>query len=193
MRKHGFSVGLLTEMEPLANTASTHEGTTRLLGLNRNAGEVIELRLRTDAGDGYRAYNTIRATLCHELAHNVYGPHDGDFWRLCRQIEREVAAAGRGRSLEGELPPTGWEGVEEEGEVMDHGGWTGGSHVLGGGGVGGSGTMVATGEGGLSRRDVIAKAAEERMRRAAGGGGGGSGSAPPENGEGGEGGGSRAA
>lgn len=44
-------------MEPLSNTTSTHEGTTRLLGLNRNAGEVIELRLRTDAGDGYRAYN----------------------------------------------------------------------------------------------------------------------------------------
>ncbi|KAJ4408044.1 hypothetical protein N0V82_009783, partial [Gnomoniopsis sp. IMI 355080] len=116
MRKHGFTVGLLTEMDPLSNTAASHEGTTRLLGLNRNAGEVIELRLRTDAYDGYRAYNTIRATLCHELAHNVHSPHDRKFWDLCHQIEREVAAASAGRSVgEG----GGWEpsgGGEEEEE-----------------------------------------------------------------------------
>ena len=50
MRKHKFSVGLLTEMNPAEHT--THESKT--LGLNRNAGEVIELRLRTDSYDGYR-------------------------------------------------------------------------------------------------------------------------------------------
>lgn len=50
-------------MDPLSNTQSSHEGTTRLLGLNRNRGEVIELRLRTDAYDGYRDYKTIRNTL----------------------------------------------------------------------------------------------------------------------------------
>ncbi|KAL1642205.1 hypothetical protein SLS58_005545 [Diplodia intermedia] len=66
MRRHGFSVGLLTEMDPAMHT--THE--SRTLGLNRNRGEVIELRLRTDAYDGYRDYKTIRRTLCHELAHN---------------------------------------------------------------------------------------------------------------------------
>ncbi|KUI62092.1 hypothetical protein VP1G_09228 [Cytospora mali] len=93
MRKHKFSVGLLTEMDPASNTQSSHEGTTRLLGLNRNRGEAIELRLRTDAYDGYRDYKTIRNTLCHELAHNVFGPHDRDFWDLCHQIEREVQAA----------------------------------------------------------------------------------------------------
>ncbi|KAK1061750.1 hypothetical protein LTR33_012637, partial [Friedmanniomyces endolithicus] len=76
MRKHGFSVGLLTEMDPAEHT--THE--SRTLGLNRNRGEVIELRLRTDAGDGYRDYRVIRKTLCHELAHNVWGEHDGKFW-----------------------------------------------------------------------------------------------------------------
>ncbi|KAH8907187.1 WLM-domain-containing protein [Coniochaeta sp. PMI_546] len=93
MRKHKFSVGLLTEMDPAAYTEANHEGTTRILGLNRNQGEVIELRLRTDAGDGYRDYNTIRKTLCHELAHNVHGPHDRNFWDLCHQIEREVATS----------------------------------------------------------------------------------------------------
>lgn len=180
-------------MDPLTNTSSTHEGTTRLLGLNRNAGQVIELRLRTDAYDGYRAYNTIRATLCHELAHNVHGPHDRKFWDLCHQIEREVAAASAGRSV-GEGAGS-WEpsGEEEEEDVPDHGGWTGGTFVLGGGEEGaGSGTTAgssgagsssggaggaAAGPGGLSRRDVIAKAAEERMKRAREGG-----SAPPDDG-----------
>jgi len=67
MRKHKFSVGLLTEMNPAEHT--THE--SRTLGLNRNRGEVIELRLRTDRYDGYRDYKVIRKTLCHELSHNV--------------------------------------------------------------------------------------------------------------------------
>lgn len=188
MRTHGFSVGLLTEMEPLANTQEhVGGGVTRLLGLNRNAGEVIELRLRTDAGDGYRAYNSIRATLCHELAHNVHSPHDASFWALCHRIEREVAAVSVGRSMgEGD----GFVPSAEE-DVMDHGGWTGGTYVLGGVG-GGSGS--GSGDQGLSRRDVIANAAEERMKRAREGEGSESGSgssdakAPPE--EGNEGGGS---
>ncbi|KAF4197305.1 hypothetical protein CNMCM8927_007203 [Aspergillus lentulus] len=65
MAKHRFSVPLLTEMDPAEHTTSE----SRTLGLNRNKGEVIELRLRTDAYDGYRDYRTIRKTLCHELAH----------------------------------------------------------------------------------------------------------------------------
>jgi hypothetical protein len=93
MRAHKFSVPLLTEMDPAAHTSATHEGVTRILGLNRNAGEVIELRLRTDAGDGYRSYKVIRKTLCHELAHNVHGPHDSKFWKLCKEIEKEVDKA----------------------------------------------------------------------------------------------------
>lgn len=173
MRKHEFTVGLLTEMDPAANTQSTHEGTTRLLGLNRNRGEVIELRLRTDAYDGYRDYKTIRDTLCHELAHNVHGPHDRKFWDLCHQIEREVQAAdwkSGGHAIgDGDY----YESPEDD--VPDHGGWTGGTYVLGGSSSGG---------GGLSRRDVIAKAVEERMRRSqsdnpdGGGSEGGSSAAP---------------
>lgn len=162
MRKHEFTVGLLTEMDPAANTQSSHEGTTRLLGLNRNHGEVIELRLRTDAYDGYRDYKTIRNTLCHELAHNVHGPHDRKFWDLCHQIEREVQAAdwkSGGHSVgDGDY----YESPEDD--VPDHGGWTGGTYVLGGSGDG-AGTGGSSGAGAISRRDVIAKAVEERMRR----------------------------
>lgn len=164
MRTHKFSVPLLTEMDPAMHT--TQE--SRTLGLNRNQGEVIELRLRTDAYDGYRDYKTIRNTLCHELAHNVWGPHDRNFWNLCKQIEREVARddwKSGGKSV----------GNEEfyepgEDEVHDHGGWTGGEFTLGSGGAAGetvvssaSGASVAAGS--MSRRDVLARAAEERMKR----------------------------
>ncbi|KAG7294372.1 hypothetical protein NEMBOFW57_004443 [Staphylotrichum longicolle] len=131
MRARRFSVGLLTEMDPASHTAASHEGVTRILGLNRNRGEVIELRLRTDAYDGWRDYRTIRKTLCHELAHNVHSNHDAEFWKLCREIEREVDRADwkhGGRAVgEGEefAPERGGGDEEEEGMVMDHGGGRG--------------------------------------------------------------------
>ncbi|KAH9882951.1 hypothetical protein J1614_000317 [Plenodomus biglobosus] len=163
MRIHKFSVPLLTEMDPAMHTTQD----SKTLGLNRNQGEVIELRLRTDAYDGYRDYKTIRNTLCHELAHNVWGPHDRNFWELCKQIEREVArddwkSGGRSVADVEYYEPGGEE------EVHDHGGWTGGEFTLGGAGsgstvVGAAGNSVAVG--GLSRREVLAKAAEARMKR----------------------------
>jgi len=167
MRKHKWTVPLLTEMNPIEHTQSNHEGTSRTLGLNRNAGEVIELRLRTDVYDGYRDYNTIRKTLCHELAHNVHGPHDRNFWDLCHQIEKEVEAAdwkSGGRSLGNE---EFYQGSGEEEEVHDHGGWEGGEYVLGAA-SGGPAESVggAAGQGqGLSRREILARAAEERIKR----------------------------
>ncbi|USP80461.1 hypothetical protein yc1106_07735 [Curvularia clavata] len=165
MRTHKFSVPLLTEMDPAMHT--TQE--SRTLGLNRNKGEVIELRLRTDAYDGYRDYKTIRNTLCHELAHNVWGPHDRNFWNLCKQIEREVArddwkSGGRSVGNEEFYEPTGEE------EVHDHGGWTGGEFTLGSASGGGD-TVISSASGGsinaggMSRREILARAAEERMKR----------------------------
>lgn len=162
MRRRKFTVGLLTEMDPAAHTdLSSDGGVGRTLGLNRNAGEVIELRLRTDAGDGYRDYKTIRKTLCHELAHNVHGPHDKQFWDLCHAIEREVEAedwSTKGGRTVGDGP--GFDNAQDDEEYApDHGGWTGGEFVLGGGGGSGSGPVS------WSRREILAKAAEERMRR----------------------------
>lgn len=156
MRAHKFGVGLLTEMDPLSHT----DATGRTLGLNRNKGEVIELRLRTDAYDGYRDYKTIRKTLCHELAHNVHSEHDRNFWDLCHQIEREVARAdwkSGGRTVGDEEY---YEPEPSEEVAYDHGGWTGGEFVLGGGGG-----ASAAGQGALSRREIIAKAAEERIKK----------------------------
>lgn len=160
MAKHNFSVGLLTEMDPIMHT--TMEG--RTLGLNRNKGEAIELRLRTDAYDGYRDYRTIRKTLCHELAHCVHSEHDRAFWDLTHLIEREVEVAdwkGGGKRLTGAdfYNPDDWE-REKDVEIVDERGWTGGSFVLGG----------QTGDGhghghDVSRRELLAKAAEERSKQ----------------------------
>ncbi|KAI6088939.1 WLM-domain-containing protein [Hypoxylon rubiginosum] len=164
MRAHKFSVGLLTEMDPTQYTESNHEGTTRILGLNRNRGEVIELRLRTDAYDGYRNYKVIRNTLCHELAHNVHGDHDKNFWDLCHQIEREVARAdwkSGGRSV-GDAEY--YEPEPSEEIAYDHGGWTGGEFVLGGGNAQAAGGATASSNA-LSRREIIARATEERIKK----------------------------
>lgn len=158
MRKHKFSVGVLTEMNPAEHT--THE--SRTLGLNRNRGEVIELRLRTDAYDGYRDYKIIRDTLCHELAHNVFGDHDRNFWDLCKSIEKEVREAdwkhgGQAVSHEVFYDPEEREG---SGGHVDGGGWSGGEFILGGnGGKQGAPSQM------LNRREAMARAAEERMRR----------------------------
>lgn len=154
MAAQRFTVGLLTEMDPAAHT--THDG--RTLGLNRNKGEVIELRLRTDAYDGYRDYKTIRKTLCHELAHNVWGEHDARFWKLCREIEDQVEREdwGAAETLGAEYAP----GPEDE--VCDHGGWEGGEYVLGVGERQGS----DTGDGrALSQRKVMARAADARIKK----------------------------
>ncbi|KAI5456574.1 WLM domain-containing protein [Mariannaea sp. PMI_226] len=171
MKKHKFTVSLLTEMEPLAHTQTTHEGTSRILGLNRNQGETIELRLRTDAHDGYRDYKTIRKTLCHELAHNVHGPHDRNFWDLCHQIEREVQAADwkSGGQTIGETSYYQREAQEnqeeeEDDDYQDHGGWTGGEFVLGGGSGSGSARDPTDG---MSRREILAQAALQRQRNQA--------------------------
>lgn len=171
MRKHKFSVGVLTEMNPAEHT--THE--SRTLGLNRNRGEVIELRLRTDAYDGYRDYKIIRDTLCHELAHNVFGDHDRNFWDLCKSIEKEVREAdwkhgGQAVSNEAFYDPQGREG---SGEHVDGGGWSGGEFVLGGMSAK-QGAPSQT----LNRREAMAKAAEGRMRRQREAGSGGSGASP---------------
>ena len=145
-------------MNPAEHT--THESKT--LGLNRNGGEVIELRLRTDAYDGYRDYKVIRKTLCHELSHNVWGDHDRNFWNLTKEIEQEVERndtlhGGHRLSREEFYNP---HDSYEEADHADHGGWIGGDFVLGR-----SSTDSPQGEAGLSRREIIARAAESRMRK----------------------------
>ncbi|KAJ2759863.1 hypothetical protein IWQ56_005629, partial [Coemansia nantahalensis] len=81
VRKHRYSVGVLRELHPSERT---------ILGYNRNRGQVIALRLRTDDLEGFRAYLAIRQVLMHELAHMVWDNHDDRFHALNRQLCREV-------------------------------------------------------------------------------------------------------
>ncbi|KAF3902000.1 hypothetical protein AA313_de0201074 [Arthrobotrys entomopaga] len=175
MARYKFSVGTLSELDPAEHT--THESKT--LGLNKNNGEEILLRLRTDEYDGYRDYRTVRKTLCHELAHNVHSDHGRGFWELYKVILKGVEEADwrhGGRTVEGygDGGRVMWEGEEREREwveAADGGGWTGGSFVLGGsssngGGGGGGGGSIGSGSLSLAdRRAMAAKAAEERAKK----------------------------
>lgn len=82
-------MGVLKEFAPSLETGLVGVTHTCLLGYNRNFGEVIALRLRTDDFKGFRHYHVIIQTLLHELAHMVYGEHDRNFWNLYRQLRKE--------------------------------------------------------------------------------------------------------
>lgn len=89
MKKHGWKVGLLSEMPPEGKVGVSP---VCLLGVNVNRGQEISLRLRTDDLKGFRKYDSIRQTLIHELAHMVYSEHDNPFKELNSQLKREVEA-----------------------------------------------------------------------------------------------------
>ncbi|KAK9485213.1 WLM domain-containing protein [Lipomyces starkeyi] len=170
MKKYKWSIPVLTELDPASNTA--HD--SKLMGLNRNKGEVIELRLRMDDYDGWRDFKSVRKVLCHELAHNVHSGHDRHFWELTKTLEREVVEldpfGGGGHKLTNDefyTPP------DEDHEYQDGGGWVGGSFVLGSGDVGGSGNVAETTSEEvrrLSPRELMLRAAEQRMNKKGHGG-----------------------
>ena len=86
MAKHKWTVPLLAEMPPEGKVGVSE---SCVLGYNVNMGQEIHLRLRTDDMRGFRVYARIRETLLHELTHNVHGPHDINFKRLCSQLNVE--------------------------------------------------------------------------------------------------------
>lgn len=81
MADRRWSVGELIELTPFEAT---------ILGYNRNAGQLIALRLRTDDLSGFRHYDSVRKVLLHELTHNVWGDHDDNFHALNRQLNKDV-------------------------------------------------------------------------------------------------------
>lgn len=95
MQQHKFSVGVLTELAP-------HEH-PELLGLNVNFGQIIKLRIRTDAYDGFRPHKDIRRVLCHELTHNVWGDHDNKVCSPCRRRLIHVKSINRSISLKSSI------------------------------------------------------------------------------------------
>ncbi|ORY81004.1 WLM domain-domain-containing protein [Protomyces lactucae-debilis] len=96
MQQEKYTVGLLTEMDPRLHTS--HDSKT--LGLNKNAGQEILLRLRTDTLDGWRDYKGVRATLLHELTHNVHSEHDKHFFALLGKHSKDVQRWEAGHTLQ---------------------------------------------------------------------------------------------
>ena len=105
MAKHKWNVGSLAELYPEGKVG---ESEVCVMGLNKNKGQQILLRIRTDDLKGFRKMLSIRKVLFHELAHNVHSEHNGEFFQLMRQIEREcheldwTRGAGLSNSNEGD-------------------------------------------------------------------------------------------
>ncbi|KAJ2724851.1 hypothetical protein GGI07_001704 [Coemansia sp. Benny D115] len=127
MRKREYSVGVLRELHPNERT---------ILGYNRNRGEVIALRLRTDDLEGFRSYESVREVLMHELAHMVWDEHDERFHSLNREHCREVIQLNwtlRGQSVGGSRGQRYYEPPREEDAVhVDGGSLKADGFVLGG-------------------------------------------------------------
>ena len=89
MERRKWAVGLLAEMPPqgLVGVSSSC-----LMGLNRNRGQSIHLRLRTDDWLGLRPYEKVVEVLLHELTHNVHDDHDDDFKALNSELAKEYRA-----------------------------------------------------------------------------------------------------
>ncbi len=149
MRKHEWNVGCLAELYPEGKVG---ESEVCVMGLNQNKGQKILLRLRTDDLKGFRKILSIRKVLFHELAHNVHSEHDGEFFKLMRQVEKECNELDwtRDGHRSGGLssPLDGGIGINE------HGSFSGGTFVLGSGG---------NSDQHLSRRELAARAAMMRL------------------------------
>jgi len=94
MKSRRFKVGTLCELDPEdadEEQAAKGEADKCLLGWNRNFGERIALRLRTDDFQSFRKYDSIINTLIHELTHNVHGPHDDKFWSLFNELKTQYS------------------------------------------------------------------------------------------------------
>ncbi|XVF71820.1 hypothetical protein PTKIN_Ptkin12aG0070200 [Pterospermum kingtungense] len=102
MNKHQWRVGVMTEMAPVGYVGVSPKC---ILGFNKNHGEEISLRLRTDDLKGFRKYESIKKTLLHELAHMVFSEHDSDFYALDKQLNEEAESLdwtkSRGHTLSG--------------------------------------------------------------------------------------------
>jgi hypothetical protein len=122
MKRRSWRVGALLELPEIESDSS------KLLGLNKNRGAEILLRLTFDAGgrvgDGLRSYASIIDTMLHELVHIEIGPHNRDFHALHRVLKDEYAGALRW--------PSGAASSAASSASQGRA-WVGGSGALGGG------------------------------------------------------------
>lgn len=73
MRRRNWEVGCLAEMYPEGKVGVSD---VCVMGLNKNKGETIYIRLRTDDLSGFRKPLSIRKVLFHELTHNEISDHN---------------------------------------------------------------------------------------------------------------------
>ncbi|XP_059276943.1 uncharacterized protein LOC132031098 isoform X1 [Lycium ferocissimum] len=126
MNKHRWRVGIMTEMAPEGYVGVSPQC---ILGFNKNHGEEISLRLRTDDLKGFRKYDSIKKTLLHELAHMVHSEHDVNFYGLLKQLTEEAAKLDWTKSTGHTLSGHNLQHYEDEEDNDNH---IGLSHKLGG-------------------------------------------------------------
>jgi hypothetical protein len=139
MAKHKWNVGSLAELYPKGNVGET---AVCVMGLNKNKGQQILLRIRTDDLKGFRKMLSIREVMFHELAHNVHSEHDADFFQLMREIKKDCLS----------LDWTNGNGISTDDQGTNSA--TGGTYVLGGG---------HTTQQGISARELAGRAAVLRL------------------------------
>lgn len=145
MTEHRWKVGALIELHP---------DEREILGFNRNKGQVIALRIRTDDLTGFRIYSSVREVLMHELAHMVHSEHDNNFHMLNRQLLQEVVKLdwkAKGHTISS----SSYYNPEDQAVSVDARGYQGGAFLLGGRSMTGIGPS----------REVLANAAELRLTK----------------------------
>ncbi|CAG8594430.1 12376_t:CDS:2 [Cetraspora pellucida] len=147
MSHYKWSVGILQELSPAEKT---------ILGFNKNGGQLISLRLRTDDMQGFRHYPEIRRVLLHELTHNVWSEHDDNFHRLNRQLNKDVVSMDWTASKSHKISSAEFYDPPEE-EKINTRSWEGGTYVLGGSSTHANNV--------LSRRELLAEAALIRLTK----------------------------
>ena len=95
MEKHRWKVPVLKELYPDGKVGESEEC---IMGLNKNNGEEILLRIRTDDLKGFRKMQSVLNVLYHELAHNEISEHNNEFKALNSLIKKEAEAMDWTRS-----------------------------------------------------------------------------------------------
>eukprot|EP00568_Trieres_chinensis_P002364 CAMPEP_0183294698 /NCGR_PEP_ID=MMETSP0160_2-20130417/2928_1 /TAXON_ID=2839 ORGANISM="Odontella Sinensis, Strain Grunow 1884" /NCGR_SAMPLE_ID=MMETSP0160_2 /ASSEMBLY_ACC=CAM_ASM_000250 /LENGTH=366 /DNA_ID=CAMNT_0025456057 /DNA_START=191 /DNA_END=1291 /DNA_ORIENTATION=+ len=91
MKERELVVNTLGEMDPIDDRLmqkKAEEGAC-LLGYNTNHGLRIDVKLRTDDLEGFLPYESLAATVIHELSHNWVGDHNALFWTNYGQMRAE--------------------------------------------------------------------------------------------------------
>lgn len=129
MKAHNWKIGTLAEFYR-----------SGLLGMNTNRGAKIELCLRYHNNENeFLPWEEILGTMLHELAHNIRGPHDEQFYKALNDLNNEydkiVASGytGEGFDSNGQRlgTKTGLSGRFGAGNMIAGGGGNGGALVSG--------------------------------------------------------------